>query len=462
MRRRARPHGNQPRGGIGVTRAPLAVLDAALALTAGLALPVVLARLALGRRRRTGGTRGLLFLDCAYSLPVLRARQMEYIVLARGLGGWFHHAWVVHPLVGASPDDPPGAGIGPVEATEVDAGHTMVEGKVSRFRFLTALPLTNFVLGQIAVLRALSQLIRREAVSVVTIADPYYLGVLGYVVARAARLPLVLAVNANHDALYELSGTVAYPRLLRRRSVEKRIDRFVIPRLDMVLVASENNAAFALDNGADPKRLRRVHRGAAIHPMHLADLEARADVRADVGPGRYVICVSRLEPAKHPEDIIDAVGEICGEHPDITAVIVGEGSMRPALEARAHDLGLDGHMRFVGTRDQTWLAGALRDASVMLAPIAGRALLEALLSGTPIVAYDWEWQGELIRDGETGVLVPHGDARAMGTAAAALLSDPERARAIGARAREEILELKDPEKVAAELREQYEWLLDRG
>jgi glycosyltransferase involved in cell wall biosynthesis len=433
-----------------------------VAFAASLALPLMLARLAVARRRRADGRRGLLFLDCAYSLPVLRERQMEHIVLARDLGGWFHHAWVVHPLVGASPDDPPGAGVGPVELTQLDAGNTMVEGKVARFRSLSGLPVTNFVLGQIAVLRVLSRLIRREPVAVVTIADPYYLGALGYAVARAAGLPLVLAVNANHDALFELSGTVAYPRLLRRRSVEKRIDGFVFPRLDMVLVASENNAGFALANGVDPARLKRIHRGAGIHPMHLAGLEERVDVRADVGERPYAICVSRLEPAKHPEDVLDALVEARRDHPELAGVIVGEGSVREALEARATELGLDGHIRFVGARDQTWVAGALHHASVVLAPIAGRALLEALLSGTPVVAYDWEWQGELIRDGETGLLVPHGDARGMGAATAALLADPERARAIGARAREEILELKDPDEVAAELRAHYVWLLDAG
>jgi glycosyltransferase involved in cell wall biosynthesis len=430
-----------------------------LAGLAALALPVVLLRLALGRRRSPDGTRGLIFLSCDYSLAVLRARQMEYIPRERDLRGYFAHAWTVHPLVGASPDDPAGAGAGRVLTTDLDARNTMIEGKVAPLRALAALPTTNFVCGQVATLRALSRLIRTEPVSVVTIADPYYLGIVGYALARAARVPLVLAVNASHDALYEQSGTLAYPRLLRRRSVEKRIDRFVIPRCDMVLVASENNAGFALANGADPQRLKRVTRGAAIHPMHLAPLEERADVSADTGPAPYAISVNRLEPAKTPRDVLDAAAVARGAHPDLVLVVVGEGSMREELEARAAELGLDGHVRFVGARDQTWLAGALRGASVMLAPIAGRALLEALLSGTPIVAYDWEWQGELIRDGETGMLVPYGDAHAMGAAAAELLSNPQRALAIGARAREEILELKDPQKVAAELREHYKALL---
>jgi glycosyltransferase involved in cell wall biosynthesis len=438
----------------------LAAVDLAVAAVTALALPAVILRLGLSYRPRSAsGRRDQLFLDCAYSLAILRERQMEYIPLARDLDGYFDHTWSVHPLVGASPDDPPGSGVGPVAETALDSRHTMVEGRTAPLTGLAALPMTNFVVGQVALLRRLSQLLRRECIAVITIADPYYLGVLGYALARAARLPLVLAVNANHDALYEQSGTLAYPRLLRSRRVEKRLDRFVVPRCDLVLVASEDNAAFAAANGAPPDRLQRLYRGAAVHPMHLAPLEQRAGVRADTGDGRYAICVTRFEPAKHPADVLHAMATTRQEHPDLTLVLVGDGSMREELHELAGELGLSDHVRFAGTRDQTWVAGALRDAAVVLAPIAGRALLEALLSGRPIVAYDWEWQGELIRDGETGLLVPPRDARAMGAAAAQLLADPEGATAIGARAREEILVLKDPREVAAEIRRQYERLL---
>jgi glycosyltransferase involved in cell wall biosynthesis len=439
----------------------VAIVDAALALVAGLAsLPVVAWALLSPRRAAGHDGRHLLVLDCSYSLAVMRARQMEHVVLSRDLDGWFDHVWTVHPLVGASPDDPPETGEGPVAVSQLAGRHTMVEGKVARFAALKALPLTNFVLAQAALLAHLSRLVRRTRFSAVTIADPYYLGVLGRVLARFARAPLVLAVNANHDSLYELTGSLAYPRLLRRRSVERRIARRVMPRLDMVLVGSEDNAEFAIANGADPRRVARIERGASIHPLHLADLGERANVADEVGGRPYAICVSRLEPAKHVEDVLEVMAEVRRTDPSLRLVLVGDGSLRPRLEAQARELGVADQVLFAGTREQPWLAGALRDAEIVLAPIAGRALLEAALSGTPIVAYDYEWQGELIRHGETGLLVPYRDHAAMAAAVLALRADPERAQAIGGRARAEVGELKDPRQVAAELRGKYVWLLD--
>jgi glycosyltransferase involved in cell wall biosynthesis len=447
-------------GGPASATSPADVVLAGLSACAALPWLLACALAVRWRRPAAAARRRLLVLDCAYSLGVLRQRQMEHVVTFRDFDGFFDHVWTVHPLVGASPDDPPDAGVGPVAYEALDSRHTMVEGKVARLGSLARFPTLNFVLAQAGLLRSLMRLLRRARISAILILDPYYLGLLGYALARIGRVPLVLLVNANHDALYELTGALAYPRLLRRRSVEQRIARFVFPRLATVIAGSANNAEFAVANGALPERVGRVYRGASIHPLHLAPLDERGSVSAELGLGErpFLICVSRLEPAKHAEDVLDVLHAVRAREPSVAAVLVGDGSLRGALESRARELGLAEHVRFTGNRDQPWVAAALREASVVLAPLAGRALLEAALSATPIVAYDYEWHRELIRDGETGVLVAYRDTEAMSAAVVDLISDPARAERLGTRARSEIAALKDPQAVAAEYRAHFEKL----
>jgi glycosyltransferase involved in cell wall biosynthesis len=122
-------------------------------------------------------------------------------------------------------------------------------------------------------------------------------------------------------------------------------------------------------------------------------------------------------------------------HPQLAGLLIGDGSIRAELEARARELGLDGHLFFVQGRDHLWVSQALAAATLVLAPMAGLTLTEAALARAPIVAYDYEWHGELIADGETGVLVPYRDTDAMAAAACALLDDPERAARLGVAAR---------------------------
>jgi len=78
----------------------------------------------------------------------------------------------------------------------------------------------------------------------------------------------------------------------------------------------------------------------------------------------------------------------------------------------------------------------------------GRALTEACLAGSPIIAYDLDWQGEIIQNGETGELVPAGDWEEMTRRASFLLANPEEALRLGKKARLVAMKMMDPEALA--------------
>lgn len=402
----------------------------------------------------------LLVLCGALSLKTLRRRGALQMINWRDLDGFFSHVWSVHPIVGASPEDA-GEATGPLSCEPVGPRHTVVESKAGRFPFLARLPPLNFLIAQVQLIVFLIRLVRREGIGVVRAGDPYFLGLVGWVIARLGRASLVVVVSGNFDAIYASIGHLAYPRLLRFRRVEKLVARWVLSKADMVVALNHDNLRFAMNNGADPGRAAVLPLGNMLAPIHFSKPSSRASVVAELGLSDrpFLIYVGRLEVVKHPEDVLAVLCEARAAEPRLAAVLVGRGSLRSELEEAARAAGVEDALVFAGERAQTWIAGALAEASVVVSPLTGFALVEACLSGTPVVAYDVEWHSELIRDGETGRLVPYRDTHAMTEAVVKVLADRELADALGERARSSTLEAMDPKVVADRHRRSYAALL---
>ncbi|MDQ4142195.1 MAG: glycosyltransferase family 4 protein [Actinomycetota bacterium] len=399
----------------------------------------------------------LLTLEANYSLRTVLARGLDREITCRDVDGLFDHVWSVNPIIGASPEHWGEQSIGPPSTMRLTERHTVVEGRIGRFVSLRRLPWLNFVVAQFLLLIRLLWLIRKERISMIRAGDPYYLGLFGMLLAASHRLPFVVRVNANQDIIYETTGMPAYPRLLRYRWLEKRIERFVLSRADLVAGGNQNNLNFALANGARPEHSTVFRCGTWMDPVHF-EVEPEMRCRLDLGfrPGQpFLIIVGRLAPVKRPQDVIEVLRIAREKEPTLGAVFVGDGPMMEELRSAAERINAGDDVRFVGNQDQSWVASALTSASVVLSPLTGRALVEACLSGTPVVAYDVEWHSELVLNGETGMLVPFGDTEEMAEAVCALLGDPDRAAIMGKRARAAALGMMDPARLIEHERAEY-------
>lgn len=410
------------------------------------------------RRPSEPRSRTLLTLEGDYSLNTIRSRGFERIIAAADLDGFFEHVWTVHPLVGADPVDAATPASPRPTVAHLNEAHTVVEGHVEYAEGLRWLPGLNFALAQAVLVRDLQRLIRRERIGVVRASEPFYLGLLGLVLARANGIPFALRLIANYDSGYWAEGRPVHPRMFRRRSIEKRIDRFVLRRADLVAAGNADILGYALANGADEARARVILLGGAIDDVHFRkELPHQGSAAAELSlEGRpFAVCVTRLEEMKHPEDVLRVVAQARNCAPELAGVLVGDGSMRPQLESLARELGIEAHLVFAGNRDQEWIADLLRSAAVVLSPLTGRALIEAALSASAIVAYDVDWHSELVRPDETGILVPYRDTEAMAKAVCELLADRLRTKALGANARALALEMMDPAALIAHERAEY-------
>jgi len=220
----------------------------------------------------------------------------------------------------------------------------------------------------------------------------------------------------------------------------------------LVAGANQNNLNYAIANGADPSTGVVFRYGNLIYPLHFTEPEGRGDyssLLAELGVnGAYLATVSRLESMKQPEQNLLVMKGLRDAGYEISFVFIGDGSMRTELEEMVEEMELQDSVYFAGNRPQKWIATVLPGASLVLSPHMGRGLTEACLAGAPIVAYDYDWQGEIIRSGETGELVPEGDWHEMALRAGRLLDNPELAQQFGKQARRVAMEMMSPATLA--------------
>ena len=120
--------------------------------------------------------------------------------------------------------------------------------------------------------------------------------------------------------------------------------------------------------------------------------------------------------------------------------VAGDGPARQELQALASELRLNGHVRFLGFRRDVRTLPPSAGLFVLCSLSEGLAIsiLEAMAAGLPVVATDVGGNGEVVRHGETGLLVPPQDPVALAGTVDALLADPDRRRAYGAAGRRDV------------------------
>jgi glycosyltransferase involved in cell wall biosynthesis len=127
--------------------------------------------------------------------------------------------------------------------------------------------------------------------------------------------------------------------------------------------------------------------------------------------------------------LIDAVPKLRSEFPNIRVIIVGDGELRPELEAQAERLGIQDVVVFTGFRNDVAELLELFDVFVMPSTMEGlgTSILDALAARKPVVATRTGGIPEIIEDGRTGYLVQPKDAAALADAIARLIHEPAKA-----------------------------------
>lgn len=150
-----------------------------------------------------------------------------------------------------------------------------------------------------------------------------------------------------------------------------------------------------------------------------------------------VVQVSQLVGHKDPVTFVRAVARARTRVPALHALLVGEGPLRPQVEAARASLGIQDRLHLTGYRTDADALLARADVATLSSSEEGMGsvLLDALMLGKPIAATAAGGIPEVVEDRVSGLLAPVGNAEALGDHMATLLTDPDRARRMGAAAR---------------------------
>lgn len=279
-------------------------------------------------------------------------------------------------------------------------------------------------------LAALMRSFRPHVVDVVGRGD---VAVWGRMAALAAGGTVI--VHSDHHGSYVPADE---PRRHAYHLVNRPLDRVT----DCFVNVSVAQRRFYRDMGLPGERMVVIHNGVDVGRFH-PEPAARVAARAALGladEAQVLGCVGSLQPNKNHELLLQAVRRVRPGRPRLVCLIVGDGPERGRLERRVRELGLGGAVRLLGLRrDVPGIMPAL-DALAVVSRSESFSLvaIEAMASGVPVVAVDSGGPREIVVPGETGYLVPAGDADALAAAAARVLDDPEAARRMGAAGRDRV------------------------
>ncbi len=195
---------------------------------------------------------------------------------------------------------------------------------------------------------------------------------------------------------------------------------------------------------ANRSRLRIIRNGISLPPV-VPGASERAAARSALGlsPGTMAVGWSgRMAPVKNLDLLLRSFAGLVQHVPESNLVLFGDGPEAAALDARAAELGISGRVLRAGVRlDLPKLLPAL-DAYACSSHYEGLSLsvLEAMAAGIPVVATAVGGNPELLGSGDSGLLVPPGDADAMEAALRILAEDGGLRRRMGECARQRIVE----------------------
>lgn len=221
--------------------------------------------------------------------------------------------------------------------------------------------------------------------------------------------------------------------------------RLALRRANVVLAPSEDTANHVLEQGVKREHVR-VLPWALDPEFEMTPVNgARLKVPHGYPEGRVILTVGRWlakERYKGMDTLITALPRLLTRWPELQVVVIGEGDDRTWLEDLAEQNGVNRHVHFFGGLRYEELAACYSACEMFALPSRGEGFglvyLEAMARGKPVIGGAHGGAPEVIEDGVTGYLVPHGDAGLLATSIETLLADPTMAQKMGARGRQRV------------------------
>lgn len=246
-------------------------------------------------------------------------------------------------------------------------------------------------------------------------------GFVGALSARLLGIPLITTVHGGD--IFALRG-----------SVLRRLKAFALGKADAVTVNSSATRAAVMEVAPRLRKVLAIPMGVSEHreanPGRVQELRHRYGLK----DGPLLVYVGRLVEEKGVEDLIRAVSAVSPELPNTTAMIVGEGQDRAALERLVQELGLQERIFFTGWVEPGEVVNYLAAGDMFVGPsrtspegwveAQGLTFIESMLAGTPVIATRTGGIVDCVQHETTGLLVEERSPDKLAAAISRLASSP--------------------------------------
>ena len=303
--------------------------------------------------------------------------------------------------------------------------------------------------GQIdrKVTASIRQLVARTNAEVIH-AHGYKADIYSYFALRGSRIPLVSTCHTWYDN----NRTV---------TLYGKADRLVLRNYTAVVAVSDEVKQRLLKAGVREDKIHVIRNGIDLRPFDNASPSLRNTLPENPP---IVGLIGRLSVEKGVDIFLHAAAHVLAELPSTKFVVVGEGPDRDKLESLIDSLKLRQSVAMLGRRDDMPSVYASLNIMVSASRQEGlpMAILEGMASSLSIIATPVGGVPAMVRDGQTGVMVPPEDAALLASAIVALLQDPTRRERLGRAARKLIEDEFSADRMTADYLRVYEEAVCRG
>ncbi len=260
-------------------------------------------------------------------------------------------------------------------------------------------------------------------------------GVAGLTFAREAGVPHVLELNAplsDEQQRYRRGGAL--------QGLADASEAWMLRHTGAVLAVSTPLAAHVTALGADPARVHVVPNGVDTSRFRPLPDDGGVRARLGLGTGPVIGFVGGLRPWHGVEMLPRAIAALRRTHPQVHALIVGDGPLRDEVAREVARLGLERHVTLVGAVPHDDIPRFINTFDLAVAPypdaphafyFSPLKVFEYMACGVPVVAANLGQLSEVVRHGDTGLVYDAGNLDALVHACETVLADPAAARRMG-------------------------------
>ncbi len=264
-------------------------------------------------------------------------------------------------------------------------------------------------------IKKVARIIQQWQIDVIHVND-YWWGPIGVLASRVTSCPCVVHVRQEIEPM--------------------KVKKYWLGEADMVVPVSQSIGNVLGEAGVSRKKLHVLWSGISQKSFNVSTSSIAAQTLVEIGGARPILgTVANLFPRKGLEFLVQAVGELKADYPDIVLVIVGKGDphYEQHLKQQAKQLNIINNVVFAGFQPHPELFISRFDIFVLPSILEGFGivLLEAMSLSKPIVASRVGGIPEIVEHEKTGLLVKPADAKDLYQALLTLLNDPEKRKRMG-------------------------------